>query len=163
SSGSAGPRRGPATARGATAPRRPPRSLSRRTPRARRGSPRTRRDAAGEPSAPGRARPRAPPCLGAVRGSGHPTTARRPSSAPAAAPAPAGTKKVDVTYVEWGEDERWMNASVNKFNEENPDINLIHQVEPGDYLAKLVARFRAGVKTDVPQVRDNQFAAWADA
>src|SRR5579884_912940 len=88
---------------------------------------------------------------------------KSPGSTPAAAPAAAGTKKVDVVYVEWGEDERWMNAAVNKFNEENPDINLIHQVEPSaQYLEKMVARFRAGVKTDVPQVRDNQFAAWAD-
>jgi multiple sugar transport system substrate-binding protein len=82
----------------------------------------------------------------------------------AAAQAPAGAKKVDVIYVEWGEDERWMNAAVDRFNQENPDVNLIHQVEPSaQYLEKMVARFRAGVKTDVPQVRDNQFASWADA
>ncbi len=110
----------------------------------------------------GTSEPTKPPEKPAAAQSGE--ASKPPGSTPAAAPAAAGTKKVDVVYVEWGEDERWMNAAVNKFNEENPDVNLIHQVEPSaQYLEKMVARFRAGVKTDVPQVRDNQFAAWADA
>lgn len=86
------------------------------------------------------------------------------SPAPAAQAAAGGKAQVQLTFVEWGEDQRWMNAAVDEFNKENPEIKLTHQVEPSQsYEEKMVARFRSKVQTDVMTVRDNQFAEWAAA
>src|SRR5262249_30944222 len=96
-----------------------------------------------------------------------PTQAPAPTTAPAATPtaqaAAAAPAKSKLTLIGWNYEPPLVQQNIDRFKQQNPDLDVDYQAISGEYLTALIPKFQAKTPFDIVYVRDQYLAGWVDA
>lgn len=109
-------------------------------------------------------RPASPTTAPPTAASPAPTQAAKTASpSPAAQVNTTSGQKTTLHLLGWNYEPPLVQQNVDRFKEQNPDLDVVWQPISGEYLTAMIPKFQAKTPMDVIYVRGQYLAAWVDA